>query len=273
MIWLAYATQGQVAVPLAGHRGACPKHMVCEIHIRGYCKTQLRMSDASFMVGNLNRAAGYCNIVASSWVKTCGTNTMFRHLCVERPPLRMQLLSAPVVDQQKADARDNAPETVGSSGDPLWVSEVNSPSPPPPQTGLACSNDRLLPLSGLSAACVLAATAMSSTDPRLDSLEARLEENCKSYRGWLHILLNYHDGGGTTSSHATRFTSSCIATTQFIGFKTLFWKHALQPITIRRYTHLWLFDSDLDITTSAFALPTILRIMHTINVRFTSLEL
>ena len=260
-------------MPLAGgHRGRCSMHTACEIHVRGYCKTQLRMSSASFLLSNEKRAPGYCRIVAASWANTCQTDILFRDVCLGKPVPGLQMLSAPVVERKKPNDQEGTPETAALSDEPDWLSEVRSPSPPPPQSGLACSSDAAFHQSETNVACVLAATAMSSSDPRLDWLETRLEENCKSYGGWLHFLLNYHDGGGTTSSLATRFSASCIATTQWRGFKTLFWKHALQPAVLRRYTHVWLFDSDLDVSPSAFALPTMLRIMQKINVSSTGLE-
>ena len=105
-----------------------------------------------------------------------------------------------------------------------------------------------------------AATAISSANRHFVSFESRLAALCDAHGAWLHVLLNLYDGG-TRGQHA-----SCVQVSQWAGFKVRFWKHALSPSRLRHYTHVWLFDSDLDVAPSNFALPTMLRMMHAINV-------
>jgi hypothetical protein len=122
-----------------------------------------------------------------------------------------------------------------------------------------------LPLSSNARACVLAATSVSSEDPGLAAFEQRLHELCASGGTWLHVALNFFNDMG--AFHAAKHSAaSCVEMHGVGGFKTRFWKRVLTPMAVRQYTHIWLFDSDLNVAPASFALPTMIQIMFAINV-------
>ena len=93
-----------------------------------------------------------------------------------------------------------------------------------------------------------------------------LSNLCSTYT-WVRALLNVHDSPLAPSSLSLLGAiHQCVTSHVLPGFKPFWWKHTLTPAVTRKYTHVWLVDSDLDFGPEAFPLETFVRLMHATNV-------
>ena len=108
--------------------------------------------------------------------------------------------------------------------------------------------------------CVLLATAVSSRDTQVAKVVEAMTATCRL--GFARGVLNLFDADPLP----VRADATLIRTTTVRGFKPHFWKAELTPTAVAAFTHVFLYDSDLQVHPEHFRLWQLLGLMNTTGV-------
>ncbi|KAL1520879.1 hypothetical protein AB1Y20_022440 [Prymnesium parvum] len=114
-------------------------------------------------------------------------------------------------------------------------------------------------------ACVLAVVAIGSKDAHLMHSFRPTAYALLEVHQFVHLALNFFDlPAGARLLHAFRHPR--IMTYNVPGLKILFWKREITAQLTSRFSHVWFFDSDMDVHPERFDLITFLRLLEATNV-------
>ena len=112
--------------------------------------------------------------------------------------------------------------------------------------------------------CLLAGTSVSSREAHLPWLLQSFAELSATF-SWAHGLLNLFDDLPQWTPELEALRHARTVVTRVPGFKVLFWKREIRRSRYRRYSHIWLVDSDMAIAPSRFNLRLLLHMMDRMN--------
>ena len=120
-------------------------------------------------------------------------------------------------------------------------------------------------------ACVMLATSIGGPlDEDFPRLLSTLNALCSRHL-WFRVVLNLYDTPASEMGTRMPSTLPVHPSIQFSfepGFKTMMWRHVLEPsqMHLKAYSHVWLVDSDMDFHPDRFDAITFVRVSELTNV-------
>lgn len=112
--------------------------------------------------------------------------------------------------------------------------------------------------AGLLGVRLLVVMSVAADNARLAAITGSLAALCAEHT-WVRAMVNFFRGRPTG-------LPSCASAHAIPGFKTLFWKQSLTPQAVASFSHVFLVDSDLELSPERFELGTFLQLAKATNV-------
>ena len=225
-----------------------------QVSTRDWYKSRLKRKTHDFQKEHqiMHDLLGRCswNITGNSYRKACGV------------PEWGKVWKGPALSQQTPERTCDATAEHPIEAVRRELSSANAAAAPAERV---CAGDAsVLPGSDV---CLLAATATSR--PHAPRVRTALAELCNAHGKWVRTALNYFDGSEASTDSVTYV--SCLHSTTFVpGFKTRYWRDILIPTFMRPFSHVLLFDSDMEVSPQHFDLIGLLRFGTAANVSIIS---